>query len=207
MDFPENLFWDFSIEVHQRPGVHEACLSLQRDYSLDVNLLFFCCWVGHAGGGQLSESELRRAMASVEGWQEKIVRPIWAARWLLKQGFEHYSNEMTEPLRKQLVTSEIDAEHIEQIHLSEVIQILPEADKNVHVRAADAAANLGKYLLLVFDAADYESASVKTRPLVPKGIEDPLSHILAACFPELEGEELPDLMKTFGSSGDTNERT
>ena len=45
MEFPENPFWDFSVEVHQKSGVHEACLSLQRDYTLDVNLLFFCCWL------------------------------------------------------------------------------------------------------------------------------------------------------------------
>jgi len=41
MDFPDHPFWDFSLRLHERPGVPRACLGLQRRYGLDVNLLFF----------------------------------------------------------------------------------------------------------------------------------------------------------------------
>ena len=82
------------------------------------------------------------------------------------------------------------------------MQIVPEAEKSLHARAVDAAANLEKYLVLFFAPADYRSSSVKTRPPVPKGIQDPLSRILAACFPELKREELIHLMNTSMSFGE-----
>ena len=32
-------FWDFSVGTYRRPGVADACLSLQDRYGLDVNVL------------------------------------------------------------------------------------------------------------------------------------------------------------------------
>ena len=42
---PQN-FWKFSLELYDREGVAAACLALQEEYQLDVNLLLFCYWHG-----------------------------------------------------------------------------------------------------------------------------------------------------------------
>jgi len=40
-----NPFWDFSLAVYRRPGVAAACLRLQDEAGVDVNLLLYFCWL------------------------------------------------------------------------------------------------------------------------------------------------------------------
>ena len=37
----DNPFWQFSLDAYQRDGVQPACLSLQDDWGLDVNVLLY----------------------------------------------------------------------------------------------------------------------------------------------------------------------
>lgn len=38
------LFWQHSLAVYSKPGVAQACLTLQDDYQVNVNLLLFYHW-------------------------------------------------------------------------------------------------------------------------------------------------------------------
>jgi len=142
MDFANNPFWNFSVQVHQREGVHEACLALQKRYALDINLLFFCCWCGWAGGGRLEPSQLESAMVAVEGWQEDIVRPIWQSRWLLKPSYVSFPMLRTEPLGRALIEAELVAQHVEQLHPAESMPLSQKQDLSENIRAAHAVANI-----------------------------------------------------------------
>lgn len=179
MDFPQNPFWDFSITGHRKSGVYEACLELQKAYGLDVNLLFFCCWAGAVGSGPLGREKVGAAMAAVGGWQEDVVRPVWQARWRLKPAFGDFPPELTEPLRQALVAAELDAEHIEQLHLAEAVTFGHAAGLPDDQRAEHAAANLAEYLGRFF--------SGQGRAMPPAGdLAGPLAVILQACFDGLE---------------------
>ena len=71
----EVLFWDFSLALYRAEGVQDACLSLQNNAGLDVNLLLYCCWAGQ-GGHLFSHGELRRLLDLSTGWQSAIMRPM-----------------------------------------------------------------------------------------------------------------------------------
>ena len=150
MDFPEHPFWDFTIETHRKEGVHEACLVLQRDFDLDVNVIFFCCWAGAAGAETFSQDQIEKIISTTSRWQEEIVRPIWRTRWRIKNGFDNYSFALVESLRKELVMSEVNAEHIEQLELAQMFTFKHIHEKPIQKRLADSATNLRKYLGFMF---------------------------------------------------------
>lgn len=177
MDLPDNPFWDFSLAAHRRPGVHEACLALQTDHDLDVNLLFYCLWAG-ALGCRLDRGLLDRALAAVDGWQEEVVRPVWRARWRLKPSFGGFPPARTEPLRRALVEIELTAEHLEQLQLAEAAPPNGDPELSAEVRAGLAAANLAAYLERFFTARGLD------RPSAPE-LAEPLAALLAAAFPDL----------------------
>jgi len=187
MDFPDHPFWDFSVSVHSRPGVPEACLALQRGYGLDVNLLLFCCCAAVHQGRPLGREGVFRALAAVAGWQGEVVHPIWKARWRLKGGFEGFPSEQTESLRKALIAAELDAEHMEQLRLAEAVRFSARPEADDEARLAAAAANL----------ADYIHASTgKGNP--PPGHQTggnlvaPLTALLGGVFPGLNADRIRD---------------
>ncbi len=188
MDFPENAFWDFSVRVHQTPGVHEACLEMQTKYGLDVNLLFICCWVAERGGGSLDRERIEAAMAAVDGWQEEIVRPIWRARWCLKPSYKRFPKQWTEPLRQTLVKAELDAEHIEQLQLAESVKLTPQKNQSADDRAAQAVANLFAYLAVFSETRRIQ--------LNRNGISKPLVTLVSACFPSLNSSSMRSLIES-----------
>ena len=84
---PANPFWEFSKEVYQRRNVSGPCMALQDRLKLDVNMLLFCCWTG-AKGHQLSEQQVRDAMAATEVWQNQVVAALRRLRRLLKTSLD-----------------------------------------------------------------------------------------------------------------------
>ena len=182
MDFPDHPFWDFSITVHQHEGVHEACLSLQKRYSLDVNLLFFCCWAGAAGGDPLSRAQVKAAMAAVDGWQDEIVRPIWKARWKLKPSYKNFPTAWTEELRQRLVKAELDAEHMEQLQLGNAISFTANPSLPDEEKASRVVSNIFSYFDLFFNKVPIELGN--------DDIVSPLLILVSACFPNQDKEKL-----------------
>ena len=132
-------FWRFSLAVYGRAGVEEACLGLQDDVGLDVNLLLFCLWAG-SRGQSLEAGTLAGLMASTGLWQAEVVAPLRRVRrWLKTQAT--IDGPAAEALRQAIKSSELEAEALEQQLLesqlsSPVKEPSPEA----------AAANLLAYL-------------------------------------------------------------
>ncbi len=76
-------FWIFSVAVYGRPGVREACLRLQDEAGLDVNVLLYCLWRA-AHGADLEAGELAARLAALEPWMAAAVRPLRRLRRALK---------------------------------------------------------------------------------------------------------------------------
>jgi uncharacterized protein (TIGR02444 family) len=133
-------FWHFSLAVYRREGVEAACLGLQDDVGLDVNLLLFCLWAG-SRGQSLEAGALAGLMASTGVWQAEVVAPLRRVRrWLKTQAT--IDGPAAEALRQAIKSSELEAEALEQQLLesqlsSPVKEPSPEA----------AAANLSAYLM------------------------------------------------------------
>ncbi len=188
MTFQDHPLWDFTVESHRRPGVHEACLRLQMDHRIDVNFLFWCCWVARTGAPPLDEKQLQTALDAVGSWQEEIVRPIWKARWKLKPAYGSFPKDLTEALRRQLIAAEINGEHIEMLHLAHAVKIQADASVSSRDRVSHAVENLRRYLTRHF----LVESEVKQ---FPKSILSPLNTIVCACFPELEKNQIVDNLK------------
>lgn len=80
----DNLFWDYSLARYETDGVAAACLLLQDEYGLDVNLLLYAAWLAHIGR-RLDEVHLEALDALVADWRENVVGPLRALRRRLRE--------------------------------------------------------------------------------------------------------------------------
>jgi uncharacterized protein (TIGR02444 family) len=113
---PQN-FWKFSLELYDREGVAAACLALQEEYQLDVNLLLFCYWYGSNFG--VIETELLRQVIDFSAeWRRHVVQPLRDARnWMKLNGD---NNEQFQLVRAGIKTEELAAEKYQQERLASI---------------------------------------------------------------------------------------
>jgi uncharacterized protein (TIGR02444 family) len=136
--------WRFSLRTYRQRGVAEACLALQDDCGVDVNLLLYCCWLG-SERRRLSAREARSAMNAVGRWQREVVQPLRQARRAIRKDPAGKTAEATLLLRQKIAAAELDAEHLEQQLLDAEASRMPAATGNGAPPEAIAAANLGRY--------------------------------------------------------------
>ena len=182
MKFADNPCWDFALIVYRRDGVGDACLALQDAHGIDVNVLLFCCWLGESGRGALTASDMARALALVDPWHQAVVRKLRAVRNRIKGGLGDIDLEFSDPLRGQIMASELDAEHVEHMTLwaafeRQIADPMPPAE----TRAKDAAGNVALY----FDALGIEPAAAETAQMTT---------ILGASFPDLDDGQVAALI-------------
>ena len=121
VEFPVCAFWDFSLDLYARPGVADCCLRLQGRHGLDVNLLFYCLWTAEQGA-LLSDDDVAKLMASVEGLHHEVIRPLRAARTRLKTMLAEAPAKLAPAMgrvRADIKRNELDAEHLEQLLLAQ----------------------------------------------------------------------------------------
>ena len=111
-DLPSSEFWDFSVDIYNRPDVSKLCLDLQDTYGADVNMLLFACWLGHTGRGQVSVSAWRAMILRLNRWREKVIKPLRSVRHMLRH--EHLAPA---GMKENVFNCELDAEHVEQLVL------------------------------------------------------------------------------------------
>ena len=109
------------MRLYARAGVAEACLALQNRHGLDVNLLLFVVWAGDEGR-ILSETAVGVAIVSVQRWHAEIVRPLRALRHRLKNDPHGVDPALAASLRARISAVELDAEHVEQLVLDDLVR-------------------------------------------------------------------------------------
>ncbi|MFT4861575.1 MAG: hypothetical protein ACI95C_000785 [Pseudohongiellaceae bacterium] len=102
--------------------VAPACLNLQNEHGLDVNLILFCCWHG-AVHGELSSALLEKASNYSISWRENLVQPLRSARIWMKSA---KTDDLTaspgyEALRQQIKAVELAAEKMQQSVLQDMV--------------------------------------------------------------------------------------
>src|ERR1700730_10710133 len=76
-------FWRFSLGFYRRPGVADACISLQEEAGVDVNLLLFLLWQGTRKRALLA-AEVEEIERRIAPWRDATVIPLRAVRRALK---------------------------------------------------------------------------------------------------------------------------
>lgn len=145
----QNSFWDFSLAVYRIPGVAAACLRLQDEAGVDVNLLLYVCWLGTVRDRPLDEAALRDALAQTDAWRDRVVRPLREVRRWMKGRTEGLPSGAVESLRSDVKRIELAAERLQQDMLFAIV-----GPVTVHATGAAGAAdrvekNIALYLRVI----------------------------------------------------------
>jgi uncharacterized protein (TIGR02444 family) len=119
--FPKHPFWNYSLKLYGADGVQRACLELQDEFGLDVNMVLFCIWAGTDGPGELTADELRECIVRTTQWQDKVVQRLRHIRRTLKQDNLGATDELVAILRPEVQQAELAAEHAEQLLLAGLV--------------------------------------------------------------------------------------
>lgn len=99
--------WDWTLEAYARPGVSEACLSLQDDHGLNTSFLLWAVWAEGADAAVLAE-----AANAGKVWDERVLKPVREVRRTLKASFPAVDDGARESLRDEIKSAELRAERV-----------------------------------------------------------------------------------------------
>lgn len=106
-------FWRFSLHFYRQAGVAEACIALQDECGVDVNLMLFLFWIA-AAGQQLSSTDVKHLDEAVRGWRDLTIVPIRNLRRKLKGAPTLVETGKQEAFRTKIKAIELDAERLQQ---------------------------------------------------------------------------------------------
>ena len=137
-------FWAHSLALYGHREVAAACLRLQDEHGLDVNILLLCCFLARSGRGRLNAADLAAAEARVAPWRAGVIVPLRAARRALKRLSSPGLASSANGLYAEVKRVELAAEREEQRLLlaSWSAPPFPSSDP-----IGDAAASLALYLI------------------------------------------------------------
>ena len=114
-------FWKFSIKFYAVPGVAQACIDLQDEAKVDVNILFFLLW-NATQGRAFKKADVAEVERMIGPWREVAVMPIRNVRRALKSPPAAVSAETAEGFRTRIKAVELEAERLQQEALYELAQ-------------------------------------------------------------------------------------
>lgn len=106
-------FWRFSIKFYGMPGVAPACIELQDQAKVDVNVLFFLLW-NATQGRALNATDVAKVEEAIGPWREMAVVPIRHVRRALKSPPAVMTPEAAEGFRTRIKAVELEAERLQQ---------------------------------------------------------------------------------------------
>ncbi len=110
-------FWTFSLGYYRGAGVSEACLELQDNCGVDVNVMLFLLWM--ASQRRTVPADQVKALAEkVRPWQVDVIGPIRALRRRLKTDAPLLDTGSAELFRTKIKAVELEAERLQQEAMS-----------------------------------------------------------------------------------------
>lgn len=133
--------WAFALALYAKPGVAEACLTLQNEVGVDVMLLLMTTFAAVRHRLLLTADEIRELDEACRPWREQIVWPLRAIRTGLKAGLSTAPGEATEPFRAKVKALELEAEKLENRILAECLPLRPPGEAAVRSEQLRAVLN------------------------------------------------------------------
>lgn len=106
-------FWQFSVKFYAVPGVAEACIALQDQAKVDVNILFYLLW-NASQGRAFNAADVTEIERAIGPWREITVVPIRNVRRALKSPPPVMEPAAAEDLRTRIKAVELEAERLQQ---------------------------------------------------------------------------------------------
>ena len=106
-------FWTFSLGYYRGAGVSEACLELQDNCGVDVNVVLFLLWMA-SQKRTLAAADVKALADEVRPWQVDVIGPIRALRRKLKTDAPLLDKGSAELFRTKIKAIELEAERLQQ---------------------------------------------------------------------------------------------
>jgi uncharacterized protein (TIGR02444 family) len=157
-------FWRFSLRFYRHPNVANACIALQDECGVDVNILMFLLWLA-AARRRIAPSAVETVCATAGPWRDEVVMPLRTLRRRLKDGAPTLvERNLVELFRTRIKAVELEAERLQQEALFALAPGLATADEP-SVEAA-ARANVAAYERVAGRAFTPESVNALLAALV-----------------------------------------
>ena len=117
-------FWRFSVKFYAEPGVAQACIDLQDQAGVDVNVLFFLLW-NATQRRTFDVTQVAAVERAIGPWREAAVVPIRNVRRALKSPPPVMSPDVAEDFRTRIKAVELEAERLQQEALYAMAQASP----------------------------------------------------------------------------------
>ena len=139
-------FWRFSLHFYRHRNVADACITLQEQAGVDVNLLLFLLW--HATQKRaLSTAEISELEGRIAPWRNMTVVPLRSLRRALKSPPALVGSATAELFRNKIKAAELEAERLQQEAMHELAVPSLLGNDAVSLEAA-ARANIAAYAAL-----------------------------------------------------------
>lgn len=149
-------FWDFSVRTYKTDSVPDACLSLQNERGVDVNMLLFCCWYGQSRGELLTDS-FQQLLDFSQQWSQQVVKPLRKVRtWMKHDGCadQNMPTEQCMQVREKVKGIELEAEKIQQDMLAALVVAMPEQQLDITEQLTSISKNIQCYFNAINVKAD-----------------------------------------------------
>jgi uncharacterized protein (TIGR02444 family) len=138
-------FWRFSLGFYRQPGVADACIALQDENGVDVNVLMFFLWFAMQQK-EIMPDHARALWEQAALWRDHVVAPLRSVRRKLKEGVPLVERDTAEFFRTRIKAVELESERLEQ----EALFAMAPSIKTVAAPSVEAAARAN---VLVYEQA------------------------------------------------------
>jgi uncharacterized protein (TIGR02444 family) len=151
-------FWRFSLQFYRQPGVADACIALQEESGVDVNLLMFLLWNAMRRRKFLPD-HVDWIESKICPWRESAVVPLRGVRRALKVPTLLVAGPTAEAFRTRIKAVELEAERLQQEAMYDLDPHMPSGEEVAS--SADAArANIAAYATML--EVQFSTAAVDT---------------------------------------------
>jgi uncharacterized protein (TIGR02444 family) len=137
-------FWRFSLRFYRQREVADACIALQEEAGIDVNLLLFLLW--HATQKRaLSAPEVAELERRAAPWRNMTVIPLRTMRRALKSPPALVPGATAEFFRAKIKAVELEAERLQQEAMYQLATAAAPLGSEAASPEAAVRANLAAY--------------------------------------------------------------
>lgn len=177
---PNHPFWTFSQQLYKKKEVEQALMLLQYQFGLNANVILFFCWFSFNGQGAFSQAKVRELLLRIRPWHERVVLPLRRLRDRLKPFVD--TLPWAKGVRQAILLEELEAEHAEQLLISEFFSYEDYRIKSAPQKASDIFRSLSAYCRMI--RIDLDAAGC-----------DAIAAILAVIFSKIPSAELEKISR------------